>query len=254
MDRLEDALLARMNVAALFSGFVRDIDGTSGIVADTTLTPDGLHNQLSMEPGSLRILPPGTDIVFPSNIPDTQGSEAILKHFLRSIAAGGGVPSALLTGDMSDSSYASARMGLQPFVRSIARIQAANIVAQLLQPIWERWLTVEILSGRLAAQDFEENPGAYFNVTWRWPAWQSLDPEKDIGADVTALNANLKSRAEIIAARGRDIEDVDKEIAADPLPRPTVAPAGSVEPTEDDKSDEDAPADGKGNEKDTQDA
>ena len=38
-------------------------------------------------------------------------------------------------------------------------------------------------------------------------------PIKDTTANELALNNNLKSRAEIIAARGRDIEDVDREIA-----------------------------------------
>ena len=146
LDRLEDALLARMNVAALFAGFIRDLDNTSGFATDTWLNRQG-KPELSMEPGSLRILPPGTDVTFPQNLPDTEGSADILKHFLRSIASGGGVPAALLTGDLSDTSYASARMGLEPFKRAVARIQQAHIVAQLLQPAWERWLTVEISSG-----------------------------------------------------------------------------------------------------------
>ena len=218
LDRLEDALLARMNTAALFAGFIRDIDNTSGMATDAYLNREG-KPELSLEPGTMRILPPGTDVTFPQNIPDTAGSEAILKHFLRSIASGGGVPSALLTGDMSDSSYASARMGLEPFKRAVTRIQQAHIVAQLLQPTWERWVTVEILSGRLAAPDFEENPERYFSVDWRWPAWPSLDPQKDATANTMALDANLVSRAELIAQRGRDIEDVDREILADKLPR-----------------------------------
>ncbi len=229
LDRLEDALLARMNTAALFSGFITDVDNTSGFTTDTHLNRDG-KPELSMEPGALRLLPPGCSVSWPANIPDTAGSAEILKHFLRSIASGGGVPSALLTGDMSDSSYASARMGLEPFKRAVGRIQQAYVVAQLLQPVWERFITVEVLSGRLAAPDFEQRPEDYFAVDWRWPAWASLDPIKDATADTMALDANLKSRAEIIAARGRDIEDVDREIEADPLPRRAAAPA--VQPNE----------------------
>ena len=227
LDRLEDALLARMNVAALFAGFIKDLDGTA--FSDAKPLADKL--QLSLEPGALRVLPQGTDVVFPSNIPDTAGSADFMRHMLRSIAAGGGVPASLLTGDLSDVNYSSARMGLESFKRSIGRIQQSHLVAQLLQPIWERFITVEILSGRLAAPDFERDPEAYLDVDFRWPAWPSLDPSKDATADETLLNNNLTSRAELIAKRGRDIEDVDAEITADTMPR-RATPKPAPQPTE----------------------
>jgi capsid protein len=107
LDRLEDAALARANTAALFCGFVRDVDNTSGIVGDLHTGPDGKPT-LSMEPGELRRLPPGTDITFPANIPDLAGLGDFLKHMLRSIASGGGVPASLLAGDLSDVNYSSA--------------------------------------------------------------------------------------------------------------------------------------------------
>jgi lambda family phage portal protein len=225
LDKLEDAILARMNVAALFSGFIRDLDGTTGIVAETQIGHTG-KNELSMEPGTLRVLPPGTDIVFPQNLPDIGPADGFLRHILRSIASGGGVPSSLLTGDLSDVNYSSSRLGLEQFKRAVARVQKSHLVAQLLQPVWERFVTVEILSGRLAARDFEQNPENYYSVEFRWPGWASLDPVKDAQADDLALRNHLKSRAEIVAARGRDIADVDREIDADPKhpEAPTVQP------------------------------
>ena len=236
LDRIEDLLMARLATSALFTGFIRDLDNTAGFATDAKPTRDGKGPELSMEPGSLRVLPPGTDIVFPQNLPDINGSGDFLNHVLRSIAAGGGVPSALLTSNLSDVNYSSARMGLEQFKRSVARLQQSHLVTQLLQPVWERWLTVEILSGRLAAPDFEQDPETYFDVDFRWPAWPSLDPVKDTTADELALNNNLKSRAEIIAARGRDISDVDAEIEADHLPRtPTPTPA-APQPTEQDQN------------------
>jgi lambda family phage portal protein len=217
LDRLEDAALARANTAALFCGFVRDIDNTSGIASDLHLSERDGKPTLSMEPGELRRLPPGCDITFPANIPDLQGLGDFLKHMLRSVASGGGVPHSLLTGDLSDVNYSSARMGLEQFKRACTRIQQSHLVAQLLQPIFERFVTLEILSGRIDAPDFEENSEEYLASDWRFPAWASLDPAKDAAADIELLNAKLRSRSEIIAARGRDIEDVDREIAADPF-------------------------------------
>lgn len=192
LDRLEDAAMARANTAALFTGWIRDIDNTSGFATDLQPGRDG-KAQLSMEPGELRRLPPGTDIVFPSNIPDMAGLSDFLKHMLRSIASGGGVPATLLTGDLSDVNYSSARAGLEQFKRAVARLQQSNLVAQLLQPIWERFVTLEVLSGRLEADDFETDSDAYFDVEFRWPAWASLDPGKDADADISLLNSKLRS-------------------------------------------------------------
>ena len=53
---------------------------------------------------------------------------------------------------------------------------------------------------------------------------------KDTQADVLALSAGLRSRAEIIAARGRDIADVDAEIAADTFRPATPLAALTQEP------------------------
>jgi lambda family phage portal protein len=215
LDRLEDALLARANVSAFWCGFIKDLDNTGGF-SPTTTAASG-QPEFAMEPGTMRVLPPGVDVTLPANISDMNAAGDFLKHVLRSIAAGGGVPPSLLTGDLSDVNYSSARMGLEQFKRAVARVQQSMMVAQLLQPAWERFVLVKILFGRLAARDFENDPVPYNTVEFRWPGWPSLDPAKDAVADQTNLATNLKSRAEIIAQRGRDIEDVDREIEADPL-------------------------------------
>jgi capsid protein len=108
-------------------------------------------------------------------------------------------------------------MGLEQFKRACSRIQSTMLVAQLLQPIWERFVLIEVLSGRLEARDYESAPELYNEVDFRWPAWPSLDPSIDASADEVNLRNKLKSRAEIIAQRGRDIADVDAEIERDPL-------------------------------------
>ena len=58
-----------------------------------------------------------------------------------------------------------------------------KMVAQLLQPVWERFVLIEMLSGRLEARDYESDPELYNAVDFRWPAWPSLDPSIDASAD-----------------------------------------------------------------------
>ena len=40
-------------------------------------------------------------------------------------------------------------------------------------------------------------------------------PQKDVAAEVAAINAGLMSRRQAVAARGYDLEALDAEIAAD---------------------------------------
>jgi lambda family phage portal protein len=218
LDRLEDALCSRMRVAALFAGFVTDTEGTSGFGEGRT-DPQ----EMSMEPGTMRILPPGCTVAFP-DLPDTAGSPELLRHMLRSIAAGTGLPYEILAADLSATNYSSAKMGAESFRRRCKALQASMIGSRLLHPVWRRLVAVEILAGRLTAPGFVRSGSAYYAATFLWPQPQSLDPLKDAEADQILLANAIKSRQQIIAERGRDMADVDQEIAADARPLPSVRP------------------------------
>jgi lambda family phage portal protein len=208
LEQFQDRLLARAGTAALFGGFITDPSGTA---FDDAKPPD---NDLSLEPGVLRKLPPGADVRFPA-MPDNADAPALLRHYQRDICAGVSVPYELATGDYSMVNYSSAKMGLEAYKRRIKALRAALLVPKMFEVIYRRWVLIEILSGRLHAPDFFRDPAPYFAVSFLFTEWAALDPLKDTQADVAALQSGLRSRAEIIAARGRDIQDVDREIAAD---------------------------------------
>ena len=170
LDSLQDALLAKAKTTALLCGYITDIDGTT-----TTATPD---DQLSMEPGTLRKLGAGRSIAF-SPTADFQGTDAFLKHILRQIAAGSGLPYELLASDLSETNYSSAKLGLEAFKRRCKAIRASILVSRFLEPTWRRFVTLQILTGKINAPDFERNADAYFSVSFLWPEWAALDPLKE---------------------------------------------------------------------------
>jgi lambda family phage portal protein len=234
-SKLQDALLARANVAALFGAFVSDPEGTSGFATQGTPTAPG-RAELSLEPGTVRILPPGCTITFP-NMPDAAGAPDLLRAMIRSIAAGGSIPYELISGDLSMVNYSSARLGLHQFQRRVKALQRSLITARLLEPVWQRFVTLEILSGRIAAADFESNADDYFAMTAVFPGWPSLDPLKEAKGAVLELGAKLRSRAETISERGRDPAEVDAEIEADPFQQdPATSDALLMQPDKEDES------------------
>jgi capsid protein len=52
-------------------------------------------------------------------------------------------------------------------------------------------------------------------VQWIPPRWDWVDPLKDIQAQVLAMEAGITSRRKVVEATGYDIEEVDRENAAD---------------------------------------
>lgn len=213
-DQLDDALLVGFKVAAMHAGFLVDQNGS----AQGSPYGDGSDSkgilETGLEPGTLKYLPPGWDVKFSTPQQAQQAVEfAILT--LRAIAAGLGVPEHLLTGDLSRANYSSLRAALVSFRQRLEAIQFNTLVPQLLNPVWQRAITFGVLSGQIAAPDFESNSAAWFAVEWHPPAMPWVDPLKDAQADIAAINAGLMSRRQAVAQRGYSIEQLDAEIAAD---------------------------------------
>lgn len=212
LDQYEDAALVKAKVAALFTGFIRDPDGTVAGLNDGSASGGVL--QVGMEPGSLIPLPPGADIQF-SDPADPGDYGAFVKNHIRAVASGLGVPYELVSGDLEGVTYSSIRAGLVEFRRRIEQLQHSVIVFQFCRPVWERFVRLAVLSGALDARGFERDPAAFLAVEWLPPKWEWVDPLKDARAEIEQIRAGLKSRSQSIAERGYDAEAVDAAIAAD---------------------------------------
>jgi lambda family phage portal protein len=211
LDQFEDAALVKAKVAALFTGFITDPDGTVGGLSGTS---NAGVLQVGMEPGSLIPLPPGADIRF-SNPTEHDAYAPFVKNHLRAVAAGLGLPYELVSGDLEGVTYSSIRAGLIEFRRRVEQLQHNVVVHLFCRPVWERFVRLGVLSGELPARDFDRDPSAYLGCEWLPPKFDYVDPKKDVEAEILAIEAGLKSRTQAISERGYDAEQVDAEIAAD---------------------------------------
>ena len=205
LDGTQDAAQVKAKASALLCGLIKSLDGGSTVAAD-------MQSLQPMTPGALVELPVGTDVTF-TPTSDFASLGDFLRHMTRVVAAGVGVPYELLAGDLSQVNYSSAKLGLEAFKRRVKTVRASILVSRFLRPLWQRFVTLEILSGRLNA--FMRDPSPFFDVSFLFPEWAALDPLKEAEADVILLRAGLRSRQEIIAGRGRDPSEVDAEIEAD---------------------------------------
>ncbi|MDP3341497.1 phage portal protein [Frigidibacter sp.] len=207
LDQLVDALAMGAKVAAMFAGFITNQNAVGGD------DPFDGESQPSLEPGTLVRLGGGWDIKFaaPGQV---QQVEPLLKHGLRQLAAGLGIPSHMLDGDLSDANYSSLRAGLLPFRQRMEQVQYHVLVPQLLNPIWNRVVAHGVVSGEIAAPDYETNPRAY-RAEWIMPAAMQVDPQKQVNADIAELKAGLTSRRKLVAQRGWALADLDAELQAE---------------------------------------
>ena len=164
----------------------------------------------SLEPGTMQVLLPGEDVKFSSPADVGGGYEAFQYRTLLAVSASLGLPYHLVTGDVRQANYSSLRAELVEFRRRIGQLQHGVIVHQLCRAVWQRWLETAVLSGALDADPATARP-----VQWIPPRWDWVDPLKDIQAQVLAMEAGITSRRKVVEATGYDIEEVDRENAAD---------------------------------------
>jgi lambda family phage portal protein len=206
LDSYEDAQCERQRVSALFAGFLTDPNGTGGpFTGDQS---DGILTS-GLEPGTLKVLPAGTDIKFSD--PAELGGEykPFIDQQLRSIAAGLGITFEQLSLDMTGVNYSSARVALIEFRRRVEALQEQLIVHQFCRRVWDRFISLAALAGALP----ETAIGS--SVKWVAPAFDWIDPLKDAQAEALQVASGFKSRRQVILERGQDPDTVDKEIASD---------------------------------------
>ena len=207
LDQFDRATLVKQKVAALLTGFVvtPNENPLGAAKAD-----DGAWTA-SLEPGTIQRLSPGESLEF-SDPPETADYSDFAKTQLRLIASGLGLPYNILSGDLSDTSYSSARVGLIEFRKYIDALQW-QFVHMLCRPVFQRWVELEVLRGALPVT--ENGVRDYIrNITWAPPSMQMTDPQREVDAMVRAIRAGLMSREMAVASLGYDLAEVDAQIAA----------------------------------------
>lgn len=143
LDQFDRATLVKQKTGALLTGFITTPNENPLGAAQAS---DGAWTA-SLEPGTIQRLSPGESLEF-SDPPETGGYSDYAKTQLRLIASGLGLPYNVLSGDLSDTSYSSARVGLIEFRKYIDALQW-QFVHMFCRPVFQRWIELEVLRGTL---------------------------------------------------------------------------------------------------------
>ena len=205
----EEAAVIAARVGASQMGIIQSPDGGADLEFDGT---DSAGNpQIEAEPGQFPILPPGYQMTgWNPKYPDAAVGP-FLKSCLRGVSSGLGVSYHNLANDLEAVNYSSAQIG-EMGERDMWMALQNFVIEHLLQPVYEEWLTMQILVGKLP---FEHGNPRYLDVRFQGRRWTPIDPSKHISANIEAINARLKSRTRFVSESGEDFEDVVTELAAE---------------------------------------
>lgn len=214
LGALQEAVLLLQRTAACKMGFLVSQEGAESLGDDDVSTDDeSLENQdgnalganritWDADPGKIEQLPEGLD--FKNWDPGQPGPEydAFTKNVLGEVAAGLNLSYMSLTGDLSQTSFSSGRIGLLA-ERDGWKADQRFVIRQLVAPIYREWLKWALLGGALGlpydARYFA--PGA---VHFQPRGFEYVDPAKEIDTALREVDACLDNLQDIAARKGRN--------------------------------------------------
>lgn len=156
--------------------------------------------------GSILQIPSGVNVtmVEPKAMP---GYVEYSKYQLHLIAAGMGVTYEMLTGDVSEVNFSSARIRRLDFQRQIEQKQWLCTIPVLCEAMWRAFVDACVLGSKIDRADY--------SVDWATPKWDYVNPEQDVKADLAEISGGLSSISEKLRRRGYKPEQVFAELKAD---------------------------------------
>jgi len=203
----EDAELQRKNLetrlSVLASGDVTAMSMTES-EAQTTVRSTGELGTLAS--GGITQIPSGVNLTVVE--PKAAGGYVdYVKYQLHLIASGMGVTYEMMTGDVREVNFSSARVSMLEFRRNAEQMQWLTLIPRLCDPIWRAFVDAASMDGKMKARDYA--------VDWSTPKWDYVNPEQDVKADLAEVSGGFTSISEVLRRRGYKPELVFAEMKSD---------------------------------------
>lgn len=156
--------------------------------------------------GSIIQVPAGVNmqVVEPKAAP---GYVDTLKWNLHMVAAGFGVTYEMMTGDVSEVNYSSARVRSLDFRREVEMSQWTGFIPRLCDPVCDIFANMCLLAGIIKRRGQK--------LEHATPKWDYMNPEQDVRADLAEVSGGLSSISEKLRRRGYKPDAVFNELADD---------------------------------------
>ncbi len=198
LNGVHEAIVVGWRVAAAKMGFFTAQEPEENYdPTDPDKEQDGFKgNVFDATPGSFEVIPQGFDLkTFDPDYP-TSTYESGHKVFMQQLANGLNVSCPSLSNNYSDVNYSSLRQALLED-REGWRCMQAEMIDDFYQPLFDEWYDwVMDVRGLIKISDAKRRQ--YPTVVWQPRGWAWVDPEKEVNAQIKAINASLRTRQSTI--------------------------------------------------------
>ena len=232
LGAFDEAAVIAARVGASKMGFFKRVDGMGHMGIAGEGSSSGTFTQ-EANPGQFDLMPDGYDFVgFNPDYPHANYGP-FTKACLRGIASGLGVSYNGLANDLEGVNYSSLRAGTLA-ERDVWMHLQDWFACGILEDIFEDWLRMALLMGGIAMPNGSALPASKYDkfnaYEWQGRRWPWVDPMKDIGAAVLAINNKLSSRTKVLAEQGGDFADTIEQLELEQEMLAALKPEDSGEP------------------------
>lgn len=220
-----DAETMAARIAACFSIFVKTETGSPLGRVGTKRDAEGKPLQ-RIRPGMITHLAPGESIETANPSRGMTNARDFVGVQQRLAGAGLGLSYELMSRDFTKSSFSAARQGMLEDQKTFKPMQDYFAV-HFCQPVYEEFMDAAVLSGRLEIPGYWENRAEYVAVDWIRPGTSWIDPQKEVTADISAIQNGGKTLAQWCAERGYDWREQLQQMA---LEKETAEKLGLILP------------------------
>lgn len=209
LEGYEDAEVTSARVGASSMGAIESDYGDQ-FEGDSTTNESGAKDTegnitIDLEPATIHQLKPGQKLTALQWQHPSGNFTGFVKGVLRGVAAGLGCSYTSLSNDLEAVNFSSIRAGLLD-ERDEWKLLQGFFIEHFVQPIFEKWLELSVLSNRISLGGYDLDTVAT-SMVWKGRRWTWVDPLKDVSAEVLQIENLLKTRTESLAERGLDFEE-----------------------------------------------
>ena len=212
---LDSIMSAEIDAAKMASKYLAMVETPDPMLRQRGLgaTTDSQTNKKieELENAIIEYLRPGEKINIATNPRPGTNFPPFVRLILSMFAITAGVPYELVSGDYRGLTYSTNKMIRNDFahqLRSVVTRHVRHFGMKTTLPFFE----TAVMAGKLDLPNFFVNPAPWIRSEWQPPGMESVDPLRETKAKIDEVNSGLRSPQEIVKARGRDLEEIYKEI------------------------------------------
>ena len=220
-----DAETVAAKIAACFSVFITSNIGAPGAGRFAKKDAEGKPLQ-RVRPGMITHLQPGESVETANPSRSVTNAKDFVGVQQRLAGAGLGLSYELMSRDFTKSSFSAARQGMLEDRKTFEPIQQ-YMIGHFCDVVYKEWMDAAVLSGQLDIPDYWARREEYTAVAWVPPGWSWIDPEKEVNADIKAIQSGGKTLSQWCAERGYDWRE---QLAQMALEKKTAEALGLILP------------------------